>query len=440
MAEKERGGFTSKFGVLMAVAGSAVGIGNIWRFPYLAGQNGGAAFIIIYICMVLLIGLPIVLSEFSLGMAAGAGPIKVVEKTTGKKNSPWNLIGYLSALVGVLLIGYYAVVSGWVLRSVEVSIEGEFMTQTTSEIRESLSEFTSSIGWPIFYGILFLGISSLIVRKGIKNGVEKWSKILMPALFVMMILLCINSMTLEGWEKGVDFLFNPDWSKVTGRTFIDALGQVFFTLSIGMGVMITYGSYTGKDENMFKSKGFASIIDTSVAIFAGVAIFPAVFTFGLEAGQGPELVFVTLPTVFSQLAFGNIYAILFFSMLSIAALTSIISIQEMLVTLAEDKYKISRNLSTLISFVIGGVMVVACAASSFAFDSCDYLTANVFMPLCGLLIVLFVGWGMGRKLLYNTFTADGKYSTKIFSIFLFLVRYLAPIAIILIFLSGLGII
>ncbi len=439
MKQNSRGNFNSRFGVMMAVAGSAVGLGNVWRFPYLAGQNGGGAFFIIYIALVFLIGLPIILSEFSIGQAAQSGPMKAFRRLEKKKRTGWTSIGYISVIIGLILLGYYCVVAGWVLKFLTHSATVGFEGQSTTQIAEVFENFTASSWQPIIYAMVFVLLSAMIVSRGIDKGIEKWSKILMPSLFIMLILLCINSSTLSGWDKGIDFLFNPDWSKVTGRTFIDALGQVFFTLSIGMGVMITYGSYTSRDENMFASKSLSSIIDTSVAILSGLIIFPAVFTFGLEAGQGPVLVFLTLPSVFAQMPFGDLLAVAFFAMLAIAALTSAISIHELLVTTFIEQYGISRKRATLLTTIIEIVLACLCALSSFVFDSFDYLSANVLMPLCGLLVVLYVGWKMQRKLLRDTFTSDGRYSKGIFPIFVFIVRWIAPLAIVVIFLQGFGI-
>lgn len=438
MKENNRGNFGSKFGILMAVAGSAVGLGNIWRFPYLAGENGGGAFLLIYIGLILVVGLPIVLAEYSIGKAAQAGPIKAIRRLTGKRHSPWESMGYIAVTVGYILLGFYCVLSGWVVKFFVESAFGGLVSKSPSEISSTLTVFQESVWQPIVFGLAFLVISMMIVRRGIDRGVEKWSKILMPTLFVMLILLCINSSTLSGWGRGLDFLFNPDWSEVTTRTFIDALGQMFFTLSIGMGVILTYGSYTRKGENIFKSKGLATIIDTSIAILAGVIIFPVVFSFGMEAGQGPALVFNTLPLAFAELPMGGVLASLFFLMLAIAALTSAISIHELLVTVAVEQFKISRKRAALLTTGGVAVVVAGCASWDVLFDGADFASSNVLMPLCGLITVLFAGWGMKSKVLRKTFTDNGKYSKGIYPIFLFCVRFIAPIAIALIFLSGFG--
>lgn len=439
MVKNDRGGFGSKFGMMMTVAGSAVGLGNIWRFPFLAGENGGAAFIIIYLSLVLVIGIPLVLSEFSIGTAAKAGAILSYKKLAPK--TKWHYNGYLTEVTGYLLLGFYCVVAGWTLRFFYESVAVGFDGQSATQIKESFEGFTSTWWQSTLAGLIFVAMCAYVVIRGIEKGIEKWNKFLMPLLFASLIFLCINSMTLDGWEKGMEFMFSPDWSEVTGQTIIDALGQVFFTLSLGMGVMITYSSYSKGDDNMVKSKVTVSVIDTSVAILSGIAIFPAVFSIeGLQPTQGPELVFLTLPSVFANLSYGWIVAILFFFMLSIAALTSAISIMEMLVTLFIERYGITRRRATFIIVAIMAVLTLLCALSSEIFNLFDMLTANYLMPIGALLIALFVGFAMDKKLRYNTFTSNGKYSRWIYPIFLFIVRYVAPLAIVIIILNGVGLI
>lgn len=424
--------------MMMAVAGSAVGLGNIWRFPFLAGQNGGAAFLIIYLALVLLVGLPLVLSEFTIGRAAKMGPIKAFEVLAPR--TKWKGVGYLNVLVGFVLMGFYSVVAGWTLRFLVDSVAGGFEGMSAAQISDSFTSFTSSVWQPVIYAIFFLAVSALIVARGVEKGIEKFNKVLMPALFVMLILLCVNSFTLDGWDEGMTFLFSPDWSAVTGQTIIDALGQVFLTLSVGMGVLITYSSYVVGDDNMARSKGIVSIIDTSVAILAGVAIFPAVFTFGLEPAEGPALVFLTLPNVFAQLPGGYFLAILFFAMLAIAAITSAISIMEMLTAIFIEQFNITRRRAVTIISVMIGVLAVMCAASSQVFEFFDTLSANYLLTIGGLLIAIFTGWVFNRKQLYDTFTSDGRYATAIYPVFLFAVRFIAPVGIAFIILAELGII
>ncbi len=438
--QNNRGGFSSRYGILMAIVGSAVGLGNIWRFPFLAGENGGAAFIIIYVSMVAIIGIPLVLSEFVVGKAAQVAPIKAIQKLTNRKNSPWVSIGYISVIVGLILIGFYSTVSGWVLKFFTRSVVGGFENQTPQQISDYFNTFNSNIWESMGYATVFVLICALIVSRGIEKGVEKWNKILLPCLLAMLLFLGGYSMTLSGWDKAVDFLFKPDWSAVTFRTFLDALSQVFFTLSIGMGVMMTYASYSNKKENLFSSKVLAAGIDTSIAILAGIAIFPAVFTFGLEASEGPHLAFKTLPNVFAQLPFGWPLAIAFFATLCIAAITSAVSIMELLISTAIEQLKISRKRATILIFILSLILTLVCALSNTIFALFDQVSAKMLLPVCGLLTSLFVGWVIDKKISKKTFTSDGTYSTRVYPIFMFIVRYIAPLAIAIVILGGAGVI
>lgn len=422
---------------MMAIAGSAVGLGNIWRFPYLAGQNGGAAFLIIYIALIVIVGLPLMMAEYSIGRATKLGPIKSLEALAPR--TKWKYMGYFSIVIGFVLMGFYTVVSGWTLKFFVDSVVGGFSGMTSGELSGAFTSFTESVWQPIVYALIFVSISAYIVSRGVEKGIEKFNKILMPALFGMLILLCVNSFTLDGWNEGLTFLFKPDWSAVTWQTVIDALGQVFFSLSLGMGVMITYASYVVKDENMVKSKSIVAIIGTSVAVLAGVAIFPAVFTFGLEPSEGASLVFIALPSVFAQMAGGQIVSILFFAMISIAALTSVISIMEVLILIFIEQFKISRKRATAVVTVVIIVLVVLCAASDEIFSLFDTASSNYMMTLYGILTAIFVGWVFNKKLLYDTFTSGGRYSTRIYPAFLFAIRYIVPAGIVVIILSKLGI-
>lgn len=433
MKESNRGAFASKFGLIMALAGSAIGLGNIWRFPFLAGENGGGAFLIIYLALVALVGLPMVLSEFVIGRSSGLDAVKSFKKLAPK--TKWYYTGYLAVIIGFVLLAFYSVVSGWAFRFLWESVATGFVGQSAADIKDSFHSFTASLWGPMLTGLVFVGLCALIIAQGVEKGVEKFNKILIPLLFVMLVALCINSVTLDGWGEGMRFLFLPDWSAVTFQTFLDALGQVFFTLSIGMGVMITYASYDKSKGNMVRSKVTVSILDTTVAIISGIAIFPAVFTFGLTPTEGPELVFVTLPNVFAQMPFGWPLAILFFGVLSIAAITSGISILEMLVSIFIERFDMSRRRATIVTSLMTAVLTVLCALSSDIFNFFDMLSSNLLMPLCGLLVAIFVGWFMDKKLRGSTFTTNGQYATAIYPIFVFLIRYVVPISIAFIIVS-----
>lgn len=449
MKQQKRGAFTSNFGVMMAVAGSAVGLGNIWRFPFLVGENGGAAFLILYLCLILLVGLPLILSEFAIGRAthrAAVGSFK--QLAPGKK---WYLIGYVAVIAGFTILGFYSVIAGWTIKFLVDALQNSFSGQSTIEITESFNRFVNS-GWqPIAYTAIFIAISTWIVMKGVEKGIEKYNKVLMPVMIAILILLCFNSMTLDGFNEGMNFLFNPDFSKITTQTVLDALGQVFFTLSIGMGVMITYSSYVTKEENMPRSKGIITIIDTSIAIIAGIAIFPAVFTYGVEPSQGPALVFITLPNIFAQMPAGYLIGVMFFVLLFIAAVTSAVSIMEMITAFFIEEYKVSRRKSLIYIALSIFIMAVLSALSQVKgsslvisgrniFEWLDMLSSNFLMTFGGFAIAIFTGWVFNKEKLRKVFTSNGKHVPWLFPIFLFTIRYICPIAVSIIFLSKIGMI
>lgn len=447
MEKHKRGSFTSNFGVMMAVAGSAVGLGNIWRFPYMAGMNGGAAFLILYLVLVVLVGLPLILSEFCIGRQAKRGCVESFEKI--RPGSRWNLVGYVAVIAGFTIMGFYSVIAGWTIYMLGDALWGGFEIANYAQQQISFNSFVNN-GWtPIGLSILFIGLTVGIVIRGVEKGIEKSSKILMPLLIVILIILCINSMTMTGFGDAMNFLFTPDFSKITGQTVLDALGQVFFTLSIGMGVMITYSSYVTKDDNMVKSKAIVTVIDTGVAIISGIAIFPAVFSFGINPSEGPSLVFVTLPTLFAQMTFGTFVGILFALLLFIAAITSSVSIFEMLTAVFTEKYKISRTKAvTYVASVVAFLAILSALSqiegSSLVifglniFDFLDTLSSNYLLTLGGLLIAIFTGWFFGKEKLRKVFTSNGRYSNLIFKPFLFIIRYVSPVAVAAIFLSKLG--
>lgn len=447
--EQKRGAFKSNFGVMMAVAGSAVGLGNIWRFPYMVGENGGAAFLLLYLVLILLIGLPLILSEFAIGRAAGRGAVGAFKILA--PGTRWYGIGYMAIVAGFTILGFYSVIAGWTLRFLGEALSDNFTGQSGAEIARSFSEFVNS-GWkPVLLSGAFIAIAASIVIRGVEKGIEKSNKVLMPVLLVILVLLCFNSMTLSGFSDGLEFLFKPDFSKITMKTVLDALGQVFFTLSIGMGVMITYSSYVTKDDNMARSKGIITIIDTSIAILAGIAIFPAVFTFGIEPAQGPDLVFLTLPNIFAQMPGGFIVGILFFVLLAIAAVTSAVSILEMMTAYFIEEYRMRRVKAVVIISIGVFVLAVLSALSQVEgsqmrifgrniFDTLDMLSSNYLMTLGGLLTAIFTGWVFERRKLRLAFTSGGKYAVWLFPVFLFFVRYVCPLAVAVIFLTKIGLV
>ncbi len=448
MANLERDGFGSRFGVLVAVAGSAVGLGNLWRFPYLVGTNGGAAFIILYLAFVILICLPIMFSEFIIGRRGQSNAFGSVKKIVPK--SGWLSIGAISVIASIFILSFYSVVGGWTIEYIFKSFSANFLTADSNSLSTQFSGFSQSQFMPVVMHLLFLGITALIVVAGVKNGIERYSKILMPVLFFLVLLLAIRSLTLSGAYTGVEFLFKPDFSKITSKAALAALGQAFFSLSLGMGCIITYGSYVNKKENLFKISFMSAAADTGFAILAGLAVIPAVFAFGISPGEGPSLVFITLPQVFAQLPFGQIVAAAFFFILLIAALTSSISLLEVVVAFCCEELKWSRLFSVIVTFIVVGIFGSFSSLSQGVlshitvfgktfFDFFDYTSSNILLPIGGLLVVLLVGWRMKRSHVLDELTSGGTITVKpiMFAIIYFLIRFVAPIAIITVLIHSL---
>jgi neurotransmitter:Na+ symporter, NSS family len=447
-----RDSFGSKFGIIAAAAGSAVGLGNIWKFPYVAGENGGGAFLLIYLFFVLLIGVPVMMSEFAIGRRGqknAYGSFSILAPGTR-----WNIIGLMGVVAAFFILAFYSAVAGWTLEYIVHSVTHRFAGQTPADLEKTFGSFISHPIRPIVWQLIFMVLTALIVLAGIKKGIEKYTKLLMPMLFIIIVLLCIRSLTLEGGSEGLAFLFKPDFSKVGGRTILYALGQAFFSLSLGMGALITYSSYFGKKENLAVTAVEVSVADSIIAILAGVMIFPAVFAFNIEPSSGPSLVFITLPGIFQQMPGGDFFGALFFILLAVAALTSTISLLEVVVAFFSEEMMISRRMATALATAAISVLGVF-ASLSFGplrdftlfgksiFDLLDYTASNVLLPLGGLLIVLFVGWFAGKKMVKKEFSNDDTLSVRYFPLFSFIVKFLAPVAIAAIFIysifwGGLG--
>ena len=445
----KRDSFGSRFGALVAMAGSAVGLGNLWRFPYLVGENGGAAFIIIYVILCFFICLPIFMSEFIVGRRSQKNAYSAFRDLSG--GSAWRWVGLFTIIVPLIVLSYYSVIGGWsidyLLKSLTFSFTGG---ESQSAINTMFTDFVTSTGGPLLAHTAFLLVTTLIVIIGIKDGIEKFSKVMMPLLFFIVIGIAIYSMTLPGAKAGLDYLFNPDFSKINGKTIAAALGQAFFSLSLGFGTIMTYASYVDKKENaLFQSVATASS-DLLFALVAGMAIMPAVFAFGISPQSGPGLVFETLPYVFGQMPAGGFIAILFFVALLVAAITSSISMLEVAVAYLVEEKKFSRIGAGALLFAICWVVGAVCTLSfgplshiridgGNIFDFFDNLSSNVLMTLGSLLTVLFVGWRLKKTDVYDEFTNGGTLSTnaKIFGVLWFLIRYICPLAILIIFISGL---
>lgn len=451
MQKMDRASFGSKIGAILAAAGSAVGLGNIWRFPYEAGNHGGAAFILLYLACVFIMGMPIMIAEFTVGRRAKASTGRAFGLLAN--NSKWNVIGMLGVLAGLLILGYYSVVAGWTLEYILSSVTNGFADKKPEDFVAAFQSFSQDPIRPVVWLLAFLFFTHYIVVKGVKDGIEKSSKILMPVLFILIVVLAICSMALPNANKGLEFLLKPDFSKVNADVFLGAMGQAFFSLSLGMGCLSTYASYFGSDTRLGKTALSVGVIDTFVAILAGLIIFPAAFSVGIQPDAGPSLIFITLPNVFQQ-AFGGIpflamiFSLLFYVLLALAALTSTISLHEVVTAYLNERFKISRNCAAMlvtgfcvVTGILSSLSLGAWDAKFFSlgfFDLLDFVTAKLMLPLGGLLVCLFVGWYLKRSVSYEELTNYGLQKAPYFPIYMFILRYFAPIAIILIFVNELG--
>lgn len=439
----ERGNFGSKFGILVAMTGSAVGLGNLWRFPFLVGTNGGAAFILIYLLFVIVLCLPIMYSEFLIGRRAQANAFGAFRKLAPKEK--WGIIGIVGVVAAFTVLSFYAVVGGWTVDYMFKALTLSFNTTDTGELGNIFAESTSSTVKPAVYMLIFLLLTGVIVMAGVEKGIEKYAKIMMPVLFVMVVLIAIRSVTLPNSSAGLKFLFYPDFSQVTSKTVLAALGQSFFSLSLGMCCILTYGSYVKKNENILSLSASTAFADTLFAIIAGIAIMPAVFSFGISPSEGPGLVFVTLPKVFAQMSFGSVIAILFFVSLFLAAITSSISVLEIIVAFFVEELKIKRVKAVIISLSGITVLALLCCLSQgvlsdfklfglTVFDLFDKLSSDYLMTTGGLLIVIFVGWRMKRSDVMDELTSGNTLKIKrwFLNITYFTIKFVAPLVILIV--------
>jgi len=450
----ERANFSSKLGVILATAGSAVGLGNVWRFPYMAGENGGAIFILIYILCVLLLGIPCMISEFIIGRHGQANTARAYKKLAGR--TPWSVIGYMGVLTGFLITGYYAVVAGWCLQYVWASLIGQMHGDPTY-FQTYFAEFSADPVKPIFWTVIILGGTYLIIKSGVRDGIERASKLMMPTLFLLLLVIVSASCLLPDAGKGIEFLFKPDFTAINSDVFLAALGQAFYSLSIAMGCICTYASYFSRQTDLTKSAVQIGVIDSFVAILAGLMIFPAAFSVGVSPDSGPSLIFITLPNVFHQ-AFasmpvvGYIIALLFFVLLSLAALTSLMSLHEVSTAFFHEELHITRKRAAVIVTVSTCIIGIFCSLSLGAvgqtleffgrslFDWFDFVTGQIFLPIVGFLTCIFIGWFVPHKVVHDEFTNWGTLRGRYFHLFLFQVKYVCPICILFIFLHQLGLI
>lgn len=448
----DRGNFGSKLGVILATAGSAVGLGNVWRFPFMTGQNGGAAFIILYFGCILLLGIPGMVSEFIIGRHAQANAYRAYGKMGGKL---WRGVGLLGIFTSTVILGFYAVVAGWCLQYLFASVGGQ-LTGDTEYVSQYFQTFSSDPLKPCLWGVIFVLITHLIIVRGVRHGIERASKILMPLLLVLLVVIVVAACLLPGAIEGVRFLLSPDFSKVTHSVLLEALGQAFFSLSLGTACLCTYASYFSRHTNLLRSATQIALLDTVIAILAGLMIFPAAFSVGVNPDSGPSLIFITLPNVFQQ-AFatmptvGYVISILFYALLVFAALTSTISMHEIGTAFFHEELKMKRQSAAWILTIACSVICVFCSLSVGAVDSlrlfgmplmdfCDFLTAQVMLPAGALLTSLMVGWVVSRNVVRDEFTNHGIVSESLFPVWRFGVRYVVPLCILLIFLHQFGVI
>ena len=442
----QRGSWGSRFGFILAASGSAIGLGNIWKFPYIVGENGGGAFVLIYLICIFIIGTPIMLAEFTLGRKTNLNPVGAFHSL--KPNSAYTSIGYMGVLAGFLILSFYGVVGGWTFAYVVKSVTGSVLSFTSpKEAGSFFGTFISNTGETLLYHALFMGLCIAIVLRGVHGGIERACKILMPTLVLFLFLLMIRSLTLDGAMEGVGFYLNPDFSKISVNTVLIALGQAFFSLSLGMGCMITYGSYLSEKENLTSSTVYVVMFDTLIALLVGMVIFPAVFAMGLEPTEGPSLVFSVLPTVFNSMPMGHVVSIIFFTLLAIAAITSGISLLEVVVAYFIDQRGWQRKKAVIIVgssiFAFGipsglsfGAMAELKLAGMTFFDHVDNIASNYLLPLGGMLTAIFVGWVWGTN---NAHIEIEKYKNKFnfpwAQCWEFLIRYITPVAVGIVFLA-----
>ncbi len=441
--------FSSSLGAIMAAVGSAVGLGNIWRFPYTCGKYGGGAFLLVYICFVFLIGSVLMMSEFIIGRRAQHTPIKAFQ-TLCPRHKAWGLLGLLGVVTSFFILSQYLVLSGWTTGYVSHSITGQLAALGTSSapISDHFTQFSTHPWQPVTYLVIFSVLVLLVIIGGVQKGIENVSKVLMPVLALLILVLCVRSLTLPGAMKGVEYLFSPDFSKLTGEGILAALGQALFSLSVGMGVMLVYGSYIPVNENLFETAMWITSCDTLIAILSGLAIFPAVFSCGLDPAGGPGLVFCVLPNVFNSMGTaGIIFSVLFFLLLTVAALTSAISLLEVLTSTFVEHTRARRAVAAIVVSVLVTALGILFSLSLgdlshikitglTLFDFIDRVNSIYLPPICALGTILFLGWMMPDADVRDEFSNHGTLTIRFYGLFRFIARYIAPLALLVVFVSG----
>lgn len=449
---KGRGTWATGIGFVLAAAGSAVGLGNIWRFPYITAENGGGAFVLIYLGCIALVGLPIMIAEIMIGRSTQKSTVSAFRELAGK-GSPWISLGWVGVLCGFLILSYYAVVAGWALHYVSRSISGAFTGQSADQLQAAFEQLSTDGGQSILGMMIFMAITMALVLGGVEKGIERWARILMPVLLLMLVGLLLHSFTLSGFGDAFRFVFGFHADDLTGAGVLEALGHSFFTLSLGMGAMLTYGSYLHRKADIVGNSVAIALLDTAIALLACLVLFPITFTAGIETAQGPGLVFISLPIAFAKMAGGGILATVFFALLSFAALTSTISMLEVAVSYFIDEHGWKRRKATLASgaaiTLIGIPSALAGATVFFGsgmeerfgrnwFDLMADFTSNILLPVGGLGTALFIAWKVGDRLRRDEFIAGSRFAT-FYGLWLGVLRFFVPIAVGLVFLKAIGI-
>lgn len=449
---KKREGFSSGLAVFFATLGSAVGLGNIWKFPYLTGEYGGGAFLLVYLLCILFVGLPVMLSEFYIGRKTRKNAIGALKQL--KPGSAWKHIGTMGVAASYLIMFFYSCVAGWVYFYLFKALKGDFVGITMATAKSQFGDVVIGPMSPILWQIIVIAVVAAILAAGVKRGIEKITKTLMPLLFLLIIICDIRALTLPGAGEGVNFLFQVDFTKLSAVAILTALGLAFFKLSLGMGTMMTYGSYFTADNNLFATGAKVALSDTVVSLLAGIAIFPTVFSFGMEPGAGPGLLFMTIPLVFSQMPLGNILLVAFFFLTSIAATTAMLSLVEVPVAYFSEEWGLSRRKAAIGSAVVIAVIGVLATLSvdkgsllgSYTFfgrgffDWFDYISSNILLPVGGLLISLLIGYCIKREDLELEFSNHGTLNiSSIMPVFYFIIRYVTPLLLVVVFLNAIGV-
>jgi len=449
MTPSKRDGFTSTFGVLLATLGSAVGLGNIWKFPSLTGMNGGAGFLLVYLLATLLVGLPVMIVETMLGRAARANAITTFEKVAPRNQWWWKIIGWMGFVAALLIMAFYSDVAGWVYAYIVKAVSGEISTTDPKVAAEVFGKLVSNPVSSLLWQWVVLGVTGSIIMLGVSKGIEAVARKLMPLLFILLLVLCARSLTLPGAMQGLTFLFSPDFAKITPAVVLTALGLAFFKLSIGMGTMLTYGSYFRENQNIPVTATRVMFADLSISLLAGIAIFPAVFALGFEPEAGPSLVFMTIPAVFTSMPGGTVFMTIFFILTAIASVGAILSLLEVPVAILSERFGLGRKSASFLTILAIGLLGVPAALSQSLtaevkifgrnpFDLFDFLSSDVLLPLGGILICLFVGWVYGLPEVEKQLSNNGTLRNKpLIRIVFFLIRYVTPLSIAAVLLHGL---